>query len=80
MSVPAASGYKDYINGAVSLDQPGTTPPNASSPSQRFYIGHRWDLDDTIQGKIAVVNIYDRALSDAEVAQNFDHYKMRFGL
>jgi len=27
---------------------------------------------------MAVVNIYDRALTDAEVTQNFNHYKSRF--
>ena len=80
MAVPIATGYKDYINGTLSLDQPGTTPPNASSPSQRFFIGHRWDLLETVNAKMAVVNIYDRALTDAEVAQNFNYYRARFGI
>ena len=80
MSVPATQGYKDYINGAVSLEWNGNPPPNGSSPNQLFYIGRRWDLLETIQGKIAVVNVYNRALTDAEAAQNFNHYKARFGL
>jgi len=29
---------------------------------------------------MAVVNIYTRALTDAEVTQNFNYYKSRFGL
>jgi hypothetical protein len=80
MSVPATQGYKDYINGAVSLEWNGNQPPNGSSPTQRFFIGHRWDLPETVNAKIAVVNIYDRALTDAEVLQNFTYYKGRFGL
>jgi len=80
MSVPATQGYKDYINGAVSLEWNGNPPPNGSSPSQQFFIGHRWDLDETVNAKIAVVNIYDRALTDTEVSQNFNYYRSRFGL
>ena len=84
MAVDTAT-YKDYINGAVSFDSgsfsaTGISAPNGSSPTQRFFIGHRWDLSDTIQGKIAVVNIYDRALTDLEVAQNYNYYRARFGL
>jgi hypothetical protein len=77
--------YNDYINGTLSYG-PGrygievTGAPNGSSPSQRFFIGHRWDLTDTVNAKIAVVNIYNRALTDAEVAQNFNYYRARFGL
>ena len=77
--------YNDYINGTLSYG-PGrygievNGAPNGSSPTQRFFIGHRWDLTDTVNAKIAVVNIYDRALTDQEVAQNFNHYQTRFGL
>ena len=82
MSV-GASEYKDYINGAVSYapgNFGGGSAPEGSSALQQFYIGKRWDNADTVNAKMAVVNIYDRALSDAEVAQNFNHYRSRFGL
>ena len=77
--------YNDYINGALSYG-PGrygievNGAPNGSSPTQTFYIGKRWDLTDTVNAKIAVVNIYDRALTDVEAAQNFNYYRSRFGL
>ena len=79
------TNYKDYINGAVSYDPGGfssigISSPNGSSPTHQFYIGKRWDLTDTVNAKMAVVNIYDRALSDVEVTQNFDYYRSRFGL
>ena len=51
-----------------------------SSPTQEFYIGKRWDNADTVNAKIAVVNIYNRALTDVEVAQNYNYYRSRFGL
>lgn len=78
-----ASQYKDYING-VATYAPGNfgggAAPNGSSALQQFYIGKRWDLTDTVNAKMAVVNIYTRALTDAEVLQNFTYYKSRFGL
>jgi len=79
-----ASQYKDYINGSVSYAPgnfgPGGSAPNGSGSRQQFYIGHRWDNADTVNAKMAVVNIYTRALTDAEVTQNFNYYKSRFGL
>ena len=78
-----ATEYKDYINGAVTYapgDFGGGSAPTGSGSRQRFFIGHRWDLTDTVNAKIAVVNIYNRALTDAEALQNFNHYRSRFGL
>ena len=78
-----ATEYKDYINGAVSYapgNFGGGSAPNGSSPTQRFFIGHRWDLPETVNAKIGVVNIYNRALTDAEVTQNFNYYRSRYGL
>jgi len=78
-----AGEYKDYINGAVSYapgNFGGGSAPNGSSALQQFYIGKRWDGSDTVNAKMAVVNVYNRALTDAEANQNFKHYKARFGL
>jgi hypothetical protein len=78
-----ASEYKDYINGAVTYapgNFGGGSAPNGSSALQQFYIGKRWDNADTVNAKMAVVNVYDRALTDAEANQNFNHYRSRFGL
>lgn len=36
--------------------------------------GYNWN------GQIAVVKMYNRALSDSEVSQNYNHYKTRFNL
>ena len=78
-----ATEYKDYING-VATYAPGNfgggSAPNGSSNAQQFYIGKRWDNADTVNAKMAVVNVYNRALTDAEANQNFKHYKSRFGL
>ena len=75
--------YNDYINGNLSygparygIEVNGA--PNGSSPTQQFFIGHRWDLPDTVNAKISIVNIYDRALTDAEVQQNYNYYRLRY--
>jgi len=76
-----ASQYKDYINGQVTYapgNFGGGSAPNGSGSLQQFYIGKRWDGTDTVNAKMAVVNIYTRALTDAEVTQNFNYYKSRF--
>ena len=77
-----ASEYKDYINGTVSYAPgnfgPGGSAPNGSGSRQQFYIGKRWDGTDTVNAKMAVVNVYNRALTDAEALQNYRHYRSRF--
>jgi Concanavalin A-like lectin/glucanases superfamily len=77
-----ASEYKDYINGVATYAPgnfgPGGSAPNGSGSLQQFYIGKRWDGTETVNAKMAVVNVYDRALTDAEALQNFNHYKSRF--
>ena len=78
-----ASEYRDYINGAVTYapgNFGGGSAPDGSGNLHQFYIGKRWDGGDTVNAKMAVVNVYDRALTDAEANQNFKHYKARFGL
>jgi hypothetical protein len=84
MSV-GATEYNDYLNGTLSYG-PGrygieiNGAPNGSSPTQRFFIGHRWDLPESVNAKIGVVNIYNRALTAEEVTQNFNYYRSRYGL
>ena len=79
-----ATEYKDYINGVVSYAPgnfgPSGSAPNGSGNQHQFYIGKRWDNADTVNAKMAVVNVYDRALTDTEVSQNFNHYRSRFRL
>ena len=81
----SATGVIDYINGAVSNDTQNpfngvsVFPPNGSGPDHQFWIGKSWS-NRYYNGKIAVVNMYDRALTGAEVAQNFNYYRSRFGL
>lgn len=76
-----------YVNGAVSnqavagwnIMGGATTNSNFSSAAQ-LYVGTSGYGGRNMQGKIAVVLMYNRALSPTEQLQNYNHYKSRFGL
>lgn len=73
----AAGGnhHKVYING--SLQQTSSTG-NASS-ARRFFVGN-WDSSWSMVGKIGCIRVYNRHLTEEEVAQNYNVTKNRFGL
>jgi hypothetical protein len=52
--------------------------PQSSGTGLR--IGRRWDTGSYFQGDIAIVRIYDYALSVAEITQNFNALRNRFGI
>ncbi len=58
----------------------GTIGNNPDTSNAGYYIGHRWDMADLVFGDYSIVNLYNRALSPAEVTSNFNSVKSRFGL
>mgnify|MGYP003654047607 CR=1 FL=1 len=76
-----------YINGTVSNQAvPGwnviggaTTNPAFSGATQ-LYLGTSGYQNRNMQGKIAVILMYNRALTQEEQLQNFNYYKSRFSL
>ena len=76
-----------YINGTASNQAVAgwtvmggtTTNPAFSGPTQ-LYVGTSGYENRNMQGKIAVVLMYDRTLTAQEQLQNFDYFKSRFGL
>jgi hypothetical protein len=76
-----------YVNGTVSNQSVAgwnvmggaTTNPAYSGPTQ-LYVGTSGYEDRNMQGKIAVVLMYDRTLTAEEQLQNFNYFKSRFGL
>jgi hypothetical protein len=57
-----------------------TTDNNGNFGNLPLYIGSRAGTDYWFNGSIAHILIYKRALSPAEVLQNFNAIKRRFGL
>ena len=75
---------KYYINGEeiAPYNWNGRTDPPYSSVS-RVSIGQEYDggtPTDFFGGYISMVSIYDKQLSDAEVQQNFEAHRSRFGV
>ena len=68
-----------YVNNT--LVQTATDPPGgAANPAIGYGLMTRWDPGGLWGGRLAIVNIYNSALTGAEVTQNFEYYRSRFGL
>ena len=69
-------GYKSYLNGVLY----GNANTGTWSTSDTLSFGGRVNDSQYLNGNIAQVAIYNRALTAAEVLQNFNHLKDRFGI
>jgi hypothetical protein len=68
-----------YINGSLSQSETATNPGGFSN---QFNIGSYYNSGYTyyINAQIPVVQVYNRALSAAEVSQNFNALRGRYGI
>ena len=83
----ASSPTTFYVNGQVSNQavagwnvMGGAATNAAFSGSTQLYVGTSGYENRNMQGKIAVVLMYNRTLTAEEQLQNFNYYKSRFGL
>jgi len=77
----SASGVTIYINGVtqtsiITSNTLSATIQNANA----IVLAARASLDQNFPGSIATIQMYNRVLSAAEVAQNYNAQKSRFGL
>jgi hypothetical protein len=70
---------KLYVNGEVVTSATPGSPP-ASRGGNGIRLMGRWDNADWWGGRLAVVRIYDTALGNAGVVQNYTAERARFGL
>lgn len=73
----SSTGWKLYLNDNPVVTN-GSTDQFSSNPAL-VEIG-AFNNSTNLNGDVAVSLIYNRALSEAEIAQNFAHYQSRFGL
>ena len=77
------SNVKIYVNGSL-VDTTAKTDP-ISGDSERFVIGGLdWQNNSTVpdhpmNGRVAIVRMYNKALSAAEILDNYNKTKARFG-
>jgi hypothetical protein len=68
-----------YINGSLvtsqSINNQSTTNGNGS-----MYLMSDYSGTNPVGGKLAIVRIYNTALSQGDITQNFNAQKSRFGL
>ena len=68
---------KIYIDGELNVV--GEAPFTTIHPSEiPFQIGHVYQAGSYFEGKISMVQVYNRALSNEEVQQNYNALKWRF--
>jgi hypothetical protein len=67
-----------YINGALSSSGANSNSITTNNP---YTIGNAYDYNSEIfRGNIASVKVYNRALSNIEILQNYNAQKSRYGL
>jgi hypothetical protein len=70
---------KIYFNGAL-ITTNNSVGATLSSSTSQLYIGRDSTLSRYFNGAVSSVYVYNRALSDAEVLNNYNAQKSRFGL
>jgi len=70
-----------YLNGTpITTNATGSDNLPTGNSSRTLSVGRTTGFSSYFTGRIAPVQIYDRALSGADVTQNFDADKARYGL
>jgi len=69
-----------YINGALVTTMTGLTGTIATNTGGLYLGAYGPGVSYFMNGKIAVSRVYNKALTQAEVTQNFNAQKSRFGL
>jgi len=79
VGVFSSTGLRMYINGTLAGSNGNAFNP--SYPTSNFYIGAvNASGGELFQGTVAIVSLYNRALNQTEITQNFNAQKSRFGL
>jgi hypothetical protein len=67
---------KLYLNGVLS----NTASNSNNIGTNSFRMGTNTGGGEVLNGKVPVMRLYNRALTQAEITQNYRHYKTRFNL
>jgi hypothetical protein len=78
VGVFSSTGLRMYVNG--SLVQSNSTPFSPSYATSSFFVGGFSATQELFHGRFASVSVYNRALNDTEILNNYNNQKSRFGL
>lgn len=73
------TNFRIYVNGQLAHTAANGTVPSTTTRTSNYLGKSNWP-DPYLNGQIPVAQIYNRALSAAEIRDNYFHYKTRFGL
>jgi hypothetical protein len=71
---------KAYLNGRYTNTSFSYTQSSGNNPIANYLVGNWSGSKGSVNQKIASVKMYDRALTAAEVVQNFNAGRQRFGI
>lgn len=74
---PTGNVIRFYLNGSL-LNQVNATASLGTLTTQGYFLARRWDRTEFLNGKIGVINLYNRVLTDDEVKFNYDTLKGRY--
>lgn len=75
--IVSASSVKFFANGVLQHSASHTTATSAASIA---YLGYQFSTAYQVSGNYAIVQMYKKALTDAEVFRNFSAHRSRFGV
>jgi len=78
VSFSNSTGYKLYLNQNLEASDPDTSM--FASGDAIIHLAAHQDGSNLLNGKIAQAVIYNRALSEAEILQNYYAFKYRYGI
>jgi hypothetical protein len=80
MTWKAGDFHRGYLNGLLEVETNTGVSSNNLDPTTGFFIGYDGGSYGYLDGSISNVSIYNRALTNSEIRQNFEATKGRFGL
>ena len=72
--------FKFFRNGSLYTSSVSYGPVNMKATTEDLLIGRRKDGYGAFNGDLAIVNMFDYALSDNDVKSNFNYYRSRFSI
>lgn len=78
----ASNSLLTYVNGGSPIGNVSHSLPNILNTTANLYIGsyNNGEYAQWFDGKIGITRLYNRALSQAEVTQNYNADKSKYGL
>jgi len=78
VTIGDSSGLKIYVNGTLNTSGGSAYSPTTSTGN--FLIGANTEFNEYYNGNIATIIVFNRALTAAEVLQNYNATRSRFGI